>query len=287
MEYPASIEHLEHDRMIDGNLMFHNYKFIASTDGFNVTKLAISHSFRTLKGFLQLNSTHIIIIDKSDHCLFMTTRDTNITLPWIGKCGTSGELDGTGIEALFNNPQSVAQLPWDLNHLVLIEDRGKALRLVNVESQQVSQLAKLGQGIFSPETIKFSAVSKELLIAHGGGISKYNFDTGLFRDVIVSGISNRDLADHDVYFLRHISMSEDFVSLLNDTVLIVAGYSTHTLFIIDLKRQTHYEICQYDEHGKIDGAHNLCKLDWPQSLLLDGDTLYIGESHAIRTMKGI
>jgi len=87
----------------DGSLLLGTSSGLLTTDG-QTTSPLVSFS---VTGFTQLNTTHVVLVDRTSHCIKLLTREDNNIKVMAGSCGTSGyEEGGVGVGQL-NYPYGV------------------------------------------------------------------------------------------------------------------------------------------------------------------------------------
>lgn len=236
--------------------------------------------FDGVKGFLQLNTTHIIVVDSSNHCIRLVSRLSNQTQPFVGTCGEAGYRDGT--HPLFNYPWSITRQHGSDNYAYITDARNNAIREINIGRRAVRTVVR-SDILRDPLSLTYNSARSSLIITHSHGLARYHIDTYELEVVVGSG----DYNYHDGSLDEATFNCPHEVTLLSHDLFAVADYSNHLLRIVSLKEGRVSSLCngQYIRNEEKSDKSE-CTLKSPSALLLIDEFLYIGENNAIHKIRG-
>lgn len=277
------VYHMQLDRLIQSNLLFSEGLSLRTTDGDTMyTVVDRGQTTDWITGFHQLSKTDILILIGS--CIRSVDRQNNLTTTVAGTCGKKGYADGK--QALFWNPLSI--IPDNFNQgTVLISDwYNHAVRWYDIDSQVVGTFYRAPNDPFQPQTITQDSVTGDLYIATFPGIYHLQYaDKSL--TLLAGHRRNWDGGWRDGSFAdAQFSNVYELILVDDRSKLIAADSFNNRLRILDLKANTTSSICMGDK-GHVDGDERTCTLYTPNSMLLNGTTLYIGEYERIRKLRSM
>ena len=101
--------------------------------------------FNAASGFVQTNSTTVIVVDENNNCLRIVNRLFDQTAQYAGQCGQSGRADGKFNTASFNRPFKIVQTS---NRKLFVSDwNNQAIRKLDMETMAVSTVSLSQQPI--------------------------------------------------------------------------------------------------------------------------------------------
>lgn len=235
--------------------------------------------FNHIYGFLQTKRNLALLVDRKNHCLRSLYRDESKSEVYTGSCQNGGYSDGP--KPLFNEPHSIIR---DLKHSkrLMISDLGNnAIRFIMEGSTLASTYIK------SPNLVKPRGMSQDpttgdfyLITYH----ALYKITYNNRQLTLVAGSTKGDVNVLDGPFSKaSFSYPSEILWISNDLLVIAGG---RKLRAVNVKLQTVGSVCS-GVVGHRDGSLQRCELYYPNSLLLVGGTLYIGEKGHIRMIKGL
>ena len=124
----------------DGSILFSDLTELKTTNGMQTS--VISSGYGEISGFKQLNSTHVVIVAYSYHCIKMINQEDRSNVTLAGTCGASGFEDGS--PAKFKGPWGIEVDERNPGHLLITDHSNNALRSVDVTSATVSTVINSG-----------------------------------------------------------------------------------------------------------------------------------------------
>ena len=289
----STVYHMEMDRHEDGNILFSDRSSLKTTDS-NETKTivgrATKHAYREgageaarfsgITGFYQINSRTVVVVDQSNHCLRHIDRPTAQTQPFSGTCTKSGYADGA--QALFYSPHSIIPDSRDQDKLLVTDNGNNAVRHVDINTRVVSTFYKGALNYPLGITQDFS--SGDLYMTTFSAVYHLNYHS---KDLtlITGSPTQHGYRDGD-FSVSLFYYPNELLLIDNMRKLLVTDYNNNRLRILDRQSNTTYSLCT-GARGHIDGDMDSCSLYWPRSLMVSGDSLFIGEYQSIRIMSGM
>ena len=243
--------------------------------------------FTSITGFCQLTSQTLVVVDHYSHCLRLVDRVSRKTSPFAGDCGnkTAGYLDGPALEAKFNFPHTVVVNVKDPTTLFLSDMRNNAIRKINALTRAVSTYMrdKRGRFLFPTGFYQDSYGNMQVAVRHSLCFVKAG------RSVCYVGRNTPGYNDGGFYFTRFRDL---FGITRTNTSILVADNDNARIRVVNINTDITSSICtgatleSSTAMRSVDGNFQTCRLNSPYSLLVVGDTLFIGEDGAIRQIKG-
>ena len=237
--------------------------------------------FYVLMGFTQINSTSILTADWGNHCLRLVDKISFTTSTLAGHCRSSGTTDGGPDEARFYWPYSIVRDPTTESDVVVTDEGSSIVRQVNLRTGFTKTLVSRSSRLRFPLGMVADFSGRELLITTRTGISGYN--ARLQRLRIIAGKKDR-LGYSDKSLRRSFFRWPRAVVQLSDDIILVADTDNNRLRVLNMANDTVSSICTGREKTKNTIATN-CGLERPDSLLVEGEKIYIGQRGAIRTLR--
>lgn len=227
--------------------------------------------FDVLSGFKQVNATHVVVLDNSNHCVRIVDRTTNRTSTLAGRCWSSGYVDGSFPDARFKLPFQIIQS--DTENRYLIADYGNlVIRELRLENQQVSTLVNTTE---KPNALLLSRDRKSVFFSWFKGVGQVDLQTKEVQfltspDKLYYGF--RDGAANQAVFER----VEEMV-YLNDHLILMTDIRNNVLRVFNLISNSISTVCNRD-NGTVTGTIASCEIHLPRSLLVmpNRDQVLIG-----------
>ena len=189
--------------------------------------------FRRILSLVQLNATHYIVTDFSNHCLRQVQYVNNQweTSTYAGDCTNSGSKDGQLLNAKLNEPVSMIKLN---ETLILSEGEGKAIKQINISAGTVTTIYKSSHEIFH---LAFDDSSNSFYATTFNGILTITDEQQAFLTGTTSS-GNRAAS----FSRSRFSIPTD-IKWIDNVTLLVTDYSNHVLKVVDMAAQRVYKIC--------------------------------------------
>lgn len=286
---------MDFDQYVPGNILYAARHHLKTTDG-TVKSLVIGKTeyrqdyregsenvavFNVIAGFVQLNSSAVLVSDREHHCLRVVNRITRDTKHYMGTCTTSGYRDGEN--PLFHMPWGMVIDKKNPRIIYLTDSGNNAVRLVDMKHGNCSTIAS--RGMNGPRGLTFDWLGENLVISNGIGdyISTLNLKTGE-RHVTVGIPGAAGLRDENTTTsLLNAPTATIFIS---ERLQFVADEENHVVRIVDLVNNGVYTICS-GKQGEANGYICDCQVGRPLSLLYSDGYLHIGHLYGISKMRGI
>lgn len=285
--------HIDYDLYIEENLLISVHRSIQTTDG-NTTQTVAGSAlssgylegvgeaarFQEITGFIQISNRDVVIVDSGNHCFRILDRLTLNTEPFIGACGTPGNVDG--VLSRFNRPRSVIVDNQNKEKLLVTDQTNKAIRHVNMTGASAATFFTF-TGQFSLRGITQDSENGNLYLTSANAVYQLTYHD---KTVTIIAGSPTQYGHQDGTFLdSRFSSPNELLLIDNNRKLLVADTNSHRLRVLDRVSNTTESIC----NGAVaytDGDISSCSLFSPQSLFVLGDSLYIGEHASIRKLSG-
>lgn len=297
------INYMEMDLFVPGNVLYVDYCTIKTTDGDAIWNIAGDQDscyedyadgvgdaakFNKIGGFHQINSSHIIVLDTGNHQVRMLNRFTNMTTYLAGKCegwSRAGFEDGVGCDAHFRFPESTITDVRSADKLLITDKHNNAVRHFRVNTGEVSTFFNTTKASrFYPQSITQDSQTGHIYMSSiFSTVHRLGYDDKILTTIAGDAYS--------VYEDRVGSLLETrfciplgVLLVENNTKLVVADFFNDKLKVLDLMANTSYDICS-GLVNPYDGNLANCSHAFPKSLMLSGDTLYVGTPERIRTIR--
>lgn len=236
-------------------------------------------------GFYQINETHIIVVDKSLHCLHVTNVLTKSTIPFAGGCGEASFQNGESLEARFSCPTSIVG-GFHSNQYYVTDTLNNAIRILTASPDHtfvhVGTLIQNSERVPSPlgiatsnslfhiyitgnfDVAELNTLNSEFTEFSFTEMNNYKSIVNLFQYELISSISR---ASKDMYLL--LEKNKDFSRVL------VMDTLSNTVEILQCRSANEKQSdCQFD--------NNLHMIS--MSIHEDG-LLYISQNNTVRSYR--
>ena len=283
------VYHLERDKFVSGNIIFSDYSALKTTDGtdtYNIAGIATQWGyvegvgtvarFFYIISFLQLSTDRVLITDFWNHCVRSLDRITNETLTFVGNCTNRGNKDGT--DALLTRP---AKIIVDIENptRLLLAEYGGIIKSVEIANGNVSYFGTIVD--YNIRSMIQEKDTGDLIVTFQHGVGLLRYQTREFS--VIAGSGQRGFNDGSFNQTR-FSYPNSFKFLDNYT-LLVSDRNNLRLRVLNLISNTSSSVCS-GAVGHADGSFSTCSLAFPRGLLILNETLYVGTTLSIRSMKG-
>ena len=226
-----------------------------------------------VKGFKQLNSSHVVIVDNQHHCIRLLNRETKSNRVIAGKCGFSGSRDGTS--SLFDGPWGIEVNEKQSGQLLITEHDNHALRSVDIASGTVGTVIRTGFN--RPKGLAW--YNGRLLVCNEYYVSEVIWDSNgavinnQLTATTTSGIKYGDFSTAQFYTLYDIQQWKDgfFLVAENGRLRLLNMFTRKVLPVcVDTTSCTSSTSFSY-------GAY---------SVLVNKEAVYVGGSRDIQKLRG-
>ena len=297
-ETSSLVFHIAQDARFKNNLIFseaHHLKtvnkkgtmvtWLVGRDEGYANGIGKNARFRWLTGFLQLNSTHSILVDKYNHCLRWLERANNYVADYVGECENPGNSDGIGSAATLTNPSSLTRDANNDNRVfIAVKSERDAIRILYLDTRKVETLdSSSSKPIFQDGVyaiVKDTSNAKAVLMTGNSSIARFQFPDSVTR---ISGAAESGFQDGTLENALFNGTSS--IVAIRRGVYIVADSENHRLRVVDLVSGKVSSICS-GIAGYKPGTVAECNLDRPYALFYLEDTLYVGATERIVKMEG-
>lgn len=272
--------HMELDMSNESIILFADRWAVKSTDG-KVSKILAGSDFQSgyyegteaaarfseISDFTQINTTTLLLTDSKNNCLRFLNRINLWTSKFVGWCQYSGFQDG--LNALFKFPFSIVKDKRSSTKFFVADRDNHALRLVDLASKITSTIFSQTSGLSYPKKMAYDFSGKNLIITNGYDLQKYDLHQNT-----LSLITGKNALQH---WPRELL-------ILSKNLILVTDEHHHKLQLMNLDNGSKSSIC-CGTASLLDGSVKSCQLNYPFSLMIRGDTIYVGQIGAIRTIK--
>lgn len=212
--------------------------------------------------FYQTDGSEVIVLDSLNKCIRRLSRDTNQTSILTGLCTIPGDVDGSFQQARFGQPEKVVQISPD--ELALTDAVNLCIRKLDMREEQTSTLLKLDKPLHG---LTMRPHTRDLYFSFIGGFGLFNLDNNQYEILTQSklyGYRDGDLSDMAVFSRRPETML-----FITYNVMLVAGFDTHLIRVVNLMGETVSSVCNPTLEGNLTSAGGIetCLLSFPRSLL--------------------
>jgi len=260
----------------DGSLLLGTEKGLLTTDGQTTSTLV---SF-TVPGFTQLNTTHVVLVNRNSHCIKLLTREDSNIKVMAGSCGTSGYKDGkVGVGQLYY-PDKVKIDVRNPGKLLVTDGNNHALRSVDMKTGELSTV--INTGFRYPEGLLWAG--RQLLVTNWEYyISRVSWSSnGTVSNTLLAGSTTNSgdvIGSFDIARFRYPSNIEE----LTDNLYLVADYSNRKLKLMDMKKKIVGPVCFEGEDPCTESSLLPAR---PFALLNEGGAIYVGMYQNIYKLSG-
>lgn len=285
----SRVFYMSQDLYKSGNILFSEDHSLKTTDGTTTSPIVGSERghkegvgsqarFTLITSFIQLTLTNVLVMDMDNHCLRTVDRVTETTATYTGTCQVSGQRDGT--DAQFFEPSSIIEDLKNPGNFFIAEYSGRALRYMSVKEGEKNVIA-LYRGLLGFRNMVQQRSTGNIFLTYNNGVAEYDYLQKTMSSLV--GSLSSGFVD-GVFSLIQLNFPSGIV-LLSDNTILVADSLNNMLRSLDLNTNTSSSICS-GILGPKDGKLTSCQLDYPWSLLMINDTLFIGGEASISKIQG-
>lgn len=240
--------------------------------------------FNTISNFIQVSKSKVIIVDQYNGCLRELDRLTGATSHYAGRCAARGYADGDANHTQFNNPSDILLDVRSNNALIVVDDANSALRSIEMTTKSTTTIIRDTENLKRPrfatfnnydsnilyvtvkfQIIKVSLADQTLSVVFGSQVPR-GFADGSFHEALIG------------YWPAEILQ-------IDKSHLAVADFWNHNVRLLDLSNKKVKSLCRTEINGTFTNGID-CNLQNPHSLLLQNDTLFVGDSSDIYLFPG-
>jgi len=259
----------------DGSLLLSTDSGLLTTDGQTTSTLV---SF-TVTGFTQLNTTHVVLVDRGSHCIKLLIRENNNIKVMAGSCGTRGYREGgVGVGQLYN-PWGVQIDVRNPEKLLVTDESSHALRSVDIKTGELSTVINAG---FS-DPLGFQWAGRQLLVAnYYHYISQVSWSSnGTVSNTLLAGSTSK--GDVIGSFDNARFSYPDDIEEVADNLFLVAEAENRKLKLMDMKKRIVGPVCFKGENPCTESS---LLPQGPTALLNVGGAIYVGMYGRIYKLSG-
>lgn len=230
-------------------------------------------TFSSLKWFIQVNASHIIAVDTTNHCLRMVDRRIRSTMPFVGSCTNDGFANGYGLTALFNQPSEIIRSKESGWYLVA-DKENDAIREVHLLTRDVKTFYEHST-FKDPVSITFDPPKDILFVGGVNYIGQIN-TTNLTLKIHTrrSSFGNFDGSLENAKFSTINSMLA-----LSSSVILAADTHNGRIRLVNMDNWNVSTFCPQTFSGN-------SALGEPISLLLTSERFFVADLHDIKVASG-
>lgn len=291
----SAVYHMEMDLAAAGSILFSDASSLRTTNGIRTATIAGKPTtngyaeiigetalFHFITGFRQLSKNKVAVVDNMNHCVRLVDRKTGRAATLAGTCAKPGYADGT--QALFDWPWQIISDNQDDDMLLITDNRNHAVRHLNISSNAVTTFYKSPRHkSFDPIGITQDSKTGTLYLSVNDGIYTLSYQDKILS-LLAGDPYNFGKVDGSFADVRFNGPQE--LLLIDDRKkCLVAGRLTHQVRVLDLETNTTTSLCTGNPRHT-DGDMDTCSLYRLRSMLVDGDTLYLGAFQRIKKLTG-
>ena len=262
----------------DGSILFSDNTILKSSNGESTESLVSTNSLVT--GFKQLNSSHVVFVDYSHHCIKMFNREKKSTSVLAGQCGSGSSYYGfvDGASARFKYPWGIELDERNPGHAFITDHYNQALRSVDVTSGIVSTV--IGTGFNYPRGLIW--YNGHLLVCNNGYISRVTWSSnGAVTNSKLTPTTSGGYRDGGFSIAQFNSPHE--IQQLRDGIFLIADYGNKKLRLLNMYKKKVLPVCVGSTTSCTTGTSLSTH---PYSLLITNETVYVGGSSKILRLTG-
>jgi len=259
----------------DGSLLLGTSKGLLTTDGQTTSTLV---SF-TVTGFTQLNTTHVVLVDRTSHCIKLLNREDNNIKVMAGSCGTFGYKEGGVGVGQLSYPYGVQIDVRNPGKLLVTDQSNNAIRSVDMKTGELSTV--INTGFRYPGGLQWAG--RQLLVVNWYQyISQVSWSSnGTVSNTLLAGSTSRGdvIGSFDnARFYNPYDIEE-----VTDNLYLVADLNNKKLKLMDMKKRIVGPVCF---KGEDPCTKSSLFPDRPFSLLNVGGAIYVGTKKNIYKLSG-
>lgn len=293
------VYHIEPDKFIGGNLLFADLSSMKTTDGNTnniIAGVAMTSGyvegigslarFTRISSFLQMNASQVLVVDTNSHCLRSVDRTTGTTSTFLGVCTKAGYANDARKLSLFRNPWSVMHNSMNIEEYIVSDWNNNALRVYDTKTEVVTTLVKAPplQVEFYPSGMGQNSKTGDVYISSTYTHAVFHFSYATKALSLVAGTGSYGFSEGP-FLSAKFEYPYGLLLIDGRQKLLVADEDNGRIRILDLDANTTASVCD-GAKTTVDGNLQRCSVRYPYSLLVIGDTLFIGGLRKIRKIKG-
>lgn len=238
-----------------------------------------SARFKNLRGIYQHNETHVLVVDSGNHCIRLIDHITGQTEPFIGSCKNMGYRDG--LDARFEYPGSFLVDSQAPGKLFIVEYN--KIRHVEIFTKLVSTFLRTTaiDIVYPNDGITQDSATGDIYLVSALAVWKLSYEEKVLELVV----GQPAYSDWSESLLR---LPSQLLLIGNRTKLLITDTRNNRLVVHDMITNTTSFLCDSGVWNVVEsqpGNSRQCILNQPRSLLVDGDTLFVGGYKFIMQMK--
>ena len=243
--------------------------------------------FNKIASFVQLNSSHVVISDRVNHCFRLLNRTDNTVSDYAGKCNEIGYNPGKFLEARFSFPNHMIKGEGEFSHVIFTFTAHKnSAKYLDTRDEMVGIVTELGYLYPLTGVTTDTEDPKSLLFTHSSTyIRRVAIDTlpHNAEQTHVYQFSVGDYSDGGIGPYRGASLpnTRGIMGIARGVYLIPTNQSR--IRVLDTHDEMISSICTGQPEYR-SGSISECAIPGSYSISLVGRTLYIGGKTAIYKM---
>ena len=273
---------MEPDSYQPGNIIYADKCSLKTTDGVTAAIIAghptqsgykdadgENSRFGLITGFIGITAKILIAADYYNHCLRRIHRDTGLTTTFSGMCGSRGYQDGT--QAKFHQPCSIIRNNQNISQLLVTDMYNNAIRIVAVGDGSAGTLIK-SITVRDPWSLTQNTAG-DIFVTNNYAVYRISYTE---KTITLIAGSPHTTGYKDSSLLSSLFYQPRELIFIQTNKLLIADNDNSELRLLDL------------DEDKVTTA-NLCtgcvSILWPYSIMLNNDSLYVGQYRKILRFK--
>jgi len=259
----------------DGSLLLGTSKGLLTTDGQTTSTLVTF----LVTGFTQLNTTHVVLVERNSHCIKLLTREDSNIKVMAGSCGTNGYKEGGVRVGQLSYPWGVQIDVRNPGKLLVTDQRNHAVRSVDMKTGELSTV--INTGFSDPVGILWAG--RQLLVANSVYTSQVSWSgNGTVSNTLLAG-STTSRGDVIGSFENARFDYPYDIEKLSGNLFLVADTENFKLKLMDMKKRIVGPVCFKGEDPCTESS---LLPNRPLSLLNEGGAIYVGMVKKIYKLSG-
>ncbi|XP_067940867.1 uncharacterized protein [Watersipora subatra] len=216
-------------------------------------------SFNVITGFVQVNWTHIMIVDSNNHCIRFLDQTTNSTSPYAGECQQAGDRSGQALTSQFNQPRQVV-IQFDHIHVFVSDSANRQIKEIDLSTQMVASWVRIAE---TPLAITLNRREDTLFVTTPTTVLKITTSNKGMQPLILSTTLGFNDGGFNVAKLNH----PHGIRIISRDVIMIAEPANNRMRVLNMKSASVSSVC-IGEEGFSESAKggNECKIKQPLSL---------------------
>jgi len=260
----------------DGSFLLGTSSSLLTTDGQTTSTLVSFY----VAGFTQINTTHIVLVNRNSHCIKLLTREDNNNKVMAGSCGNAGYREGRVGVGQFHRPYGVQIDVRNPGKLLVTDESNNALRSVDMGTGELSTIIQTD--FKRPRGALWAG--KNLLIANWyNDVSQVSWSSdGTVSNTLLAGSTTTGGDVIGSFDITRFSRPCE-IERVGDNMYLVADFGNRKLKLMDMKKRIVGPVCFKGEDPCTESSlfpHG------PSALLNVGGAIYVGMSSKIYKLSG-